>query len=54
MCLSGKALQTVRGVEDNYKEMIQRLDDKFCNTRKVVDLVISDFTALKRINDGDT
>lgn len=45
MCLSGKALQTVRGVEGNYK-MIQRLDDKFGNTRKVVDLVVSYFKAL--------
>ena len=54
MCLSGDALQTVRGAEGNYQEMIQRLDDKFGNVRKVVDLVISDLKALKRINEGDT
>ena len=54
MCLSGDALQTVRGAEGNYDEMIQKLDDKFGNARKVVDLVISDRKALKRINEGDT
>lgn len=54
MCLSGDALQTVRGAEGNYEEMFERLDDKFGNARKVVDLVISDLKALKRINEGDT
>lgn len=54
MCLGGDALQTVRGTEGNYKEMFQRLDDKFGNARKVVDMVISDLKALKRINEGDT
>lgn len=34
MCLVGDALQTVMGTEGNYNEMIQRLDDKYGNTRK--------------------
>ncbi|KAK4325374.1 hypothetical protein Pmani_004053 [Petrolisthes manimaculis] len=54
MCLSGDALQTVKGVEGNYIEMMQRLDDKYGNMRKVMDLVISDLKALKKINEGDT
>ena len=40
MCLGGDALHTVRGAEGNYDEMIQRLDDKYGNTRKVVDCVV--------------
>ncbi|KAK4322373.1 hypothetical protein Pmani_006887 [Petrolisthes manimaculis] len=53
-CLSGDALQTVKGVEGNNIEMMQRLDDKYGNMRKVMDLVISDLKALKKINEGDT
>ena len=54
MCLSGEALQAVKGSEGDYDEMIRRLDDKFGNSRKIVDLVISDLKALKKIPDGDT
>ena len=54
MCLSGEALQAVKGSEGNYDEMLQRLDDKFGNSRKIVDLVISDLKSLKKISDGDT
>ena len=54
MCLSGDALQTVRGAESNYDEMFQRLDDKYGNARKIVDLVISDIKCLRKIIDGDT
>ena len=54
MCLSGEALQAVKGSEGNYEEMFQRLDDKFGNSRKIVDLVISDLKSLRKISDGDT
>ena len=54
MCLGGEALQAVKGSEGNYEEMFQRLDDKFGNSRKIVDLVISDLKSLKKITDGDT
>ena len=53
MCLSGEALQAVKGSEGNYEEMFQRLDDKFGNSRKIVDLVISDLKSLRKISDGD-
>ena len=48
MCLSGEALQAVKGSEGNYEEMFQRLDDKFGNSRKIVDLVISDLKSLRK------
>ncbi|XP_047499242.1 uncharacterized protein LOC125046242 [Penaeus chinensis] len=54
MCLGGEALQTVKGSEGNYNEMFKRLDDKFGNPRKIVDLVISDLKSLRKISDGDT
>lgn len=53
MCLGGEALQAVKGSEGNYEEMFKRLDDKFGNSRKIVDLVISDLKSLKK-TDGDT
>ncbi|XP_063603426.1 uncharacterized protein LOC134779294 [Penaeus indicus] len=54
MCLGGEALQAVKGSEGNYDEMFKRLDDKFGNPRKIVDLVISDLKSLRKISDGDT
>ncbi|XP_037773212.1 uncharacterized protein LOC119568872 [Penaeus monodon] len=54
MCLGGEALQTIKGSEGNYDEMFKRLDDKFGNPRKIVDLVISDLKSLRKISDGDT
>ena len=48
MCLSGEALQTIRGAEGSYDEMFERLDDKYENARKIVDLVISDLKVLKK------
>lgn len=54
MCLSGDALQTIRGAEGNYDEMFERLDDKYGNARKIVDLVIGDLKCLRKISDGNT
>ncbi|XP_068229430.1 uncharacterized protein [Palaemon carinicauda] len=54
MCLGGEALQAVKGSEGNYDEMIQRLDDKFGNPRKIVDLVVGELRSLKKIYDNDT
>ena len=39
-CLCGPALQTVRGVEDDYDKMIERLDKGFGDSRKFVDTII--------------
>lgn len=54
MCLGGEALQAVKGSEGSYDEMFKRLDDKFGNSRKIVDLVVSDLKSLKKIADGDS
>ncbi|XP_064112965.1 uncharacterized protein LOC135219811 [Macrobrachium nipponense] len=54
MCLGGEALHAVKGSEGNYDEMIQHLDDKFGNSRKIVDLVVGKLRSLKKIYDDDT
>ncbi|KAK3882458.1 hypothetical protein Pcinc_013165 [Petrolisthes cinctipes] len=53
-CLTGDALKTVKGVENDYELMIKRLDDKYGNSRKVVDMVLCDLKALKKIPEGDS
>ncbi|XP_064115038.1 neurofilament medium polypeptide-like [Macrobrachium nipponense] len=50
----GEALQAVKGSEGNYDEMIQRLDDKFGDSRKIVDFVVGELRSLKKIYDDDT
>ena len=52
-CLSGEALKCVLGVENDYHEMFKRLDEKFGNDRKIVDVVVNDLKALKKITEGD-
>ncbi|KAK4304813.1 hypothetical protein Pmani_023248 [Petrolisthes manimaculis] len=52
-CLTGDALKTVLGVEDDYEEMFKRLDEKFGNKRKIVDFVINDLKSLKKLSDCD-
>ena len=54
MCLSGETLQAIKGSEGNYDEMSQRLDGIFGNSRKIMNLVISDLKSLKKISDSDT
>ena len=53
-CLYGPALQTVRGVEDDYDKMIERLDKVYGDSRKFVDTIISDIKSIKPIHDGDS
>ena len=52
-CLSGPALETVKGVEDNFDEMFFRLDKAYGDSRKFVDAVVHDIRSLKPIPDGD-
>ncbi|XP_043233392.1 uncharacterized protein LOC122387342 [Amphibalanus amphitrite] len=52
-CLSGAALETVKGVEDDYEEMFRRLDLKYGETRKLVDSIILDIKRLKPIPEGE-
>ena len=51
--LFGPALQTVKGVADDYTQMFQRLDDVFGNSRKFVDSIIYDIKSIKPIQEGD-
>ena len=46
-CLSGEALQSIKGLENDYQKMFDRLKEKYGNQRKIVDLIISDLRALK-------
>ena len=53
-CLNGAALSAVQGVENDYDKIFQRLDDKFGDSCKLVDAVLSDLKSIKPISDGDT
>lgn len=39
-CLTGEAIKTVKGVETDYDEMFNRLDEKYGNSRKIVVVVL--------------
>ena len=53
-CLSGEALETIKGIEGDYLEMFQRLDAKYGEPRKVVDAIIFDIQKLKPVPEGDS
>ncbi|KAK4324215.1 hypothetical protein Pmani_005217 [Petrolisthes manimaculis] len=53
-CLSGDALKAVKGVETDYDQMFKRLDEKYGNCRKIVDVVLCDLKSLRKISDGDS
>ena len=53
-CLYGSALQTFRGVEDDYKKMFERLDKVYGDSRKFIDAVISDIKSIKSIHDRES
>lgn len=50
-CLSGDALQSVRGVENDYDAMQERLDQKYGSPRKIVDMVIGDLRAMSPVSE---
>lgn len=52
-CLSGDALQSVRGLENDYNAMQKRLDQKYGSPRKIVDLITGDLRALSPVSKGD-
>ena len=53
-CLSGSALNAVKGVEDDFDEMFHRLDNMYGDPRKFVDSVVQELKTLKPIAEGDT
>ena len=52
-CLSGNALETVKGVDNDYEEMFRRLDLKYGRPEKLVDVVISDLQGIGRVDDDN-
>ena len=53
-CLIGSALETVKGVEDNFDEMFYRLDTTYGDPRKFVDVVVQELKSIRPIPDGDS
>ena len=53
-CLSGEAQKLVKPVEDDYEEMMKRLESKYGRNEKQVDVILQDIKNLKRVADGDT
>ena len=53
-CLSGEALEVVKGVEHSFDEMIERLENKYADHRKLVDVVINDLKTIKPLEAGDS
>ena len=52
-CLSGEALECVKGVEDSYDAMLERLKEKYGNPCKITESIIRDMKLLKPIPEGD-
>lgn len=52
-CLVGEVLQSIKGLEDDNNEMFKRLEQKFGNHRKNMDLIVDDLRALKTPLEGD-
>ena len=52
-CLSGEALQLVLPVDDDYEEMIRRLDFKYGRPEKLVDVILNELKSLKKVDDDD-
>ncbi|KAK3097424.1 hypothetical protein FSP39_009560 [Pinctada imbricata] len=52
-CLSGEALSTVKGVDDDFNEMFRRLDLKYGRPEKLSDAVLQELKGLTALRDGD-
>jgi hypothetical protein len=52
-CLSGDALRTVKGVDDDFTEMFHRLDIKYGRPEKQADAVLNEIKKLKSSTEGD-
>ena len=53
-CLNGDALSCVEGVEDKFKEMFRRLDNKYGNKCKLTESIVSELKNLKPVQEGDS
>lgn len=53
-CLSGEALEVVRGVDDSFDSMIERLDARYGSPSRQVETVLSDIKGLKSVPEGNS
>ena len=53
-CLSGKAMDSIIGIEDDYGKMWERLYSVFGDPEKVVDSVLKDLKSLNPVRDDDS
>ena len=52
-CLSGEALQHVIAVDDDYDEMMKRLDMKYGRPEKLIDVILGELKSLRRVEEND-
>ena len=52
-CLSDEALKHVHAVDDDYDEIVKRLDLKYGRPEKLVDLVLNELEGLQRVEEND-
>ena len=52
-CLSGKALEIISGVEDDYDKIWKRLKTVFGNPERVVDSILFDIKSLTPVREDD-
>ena len=52
-CLKDEAYEYVQNVDDDYKAMLKRLDEKYGCASKLVDLVMKDIKNMKSIKEAD-
>ena len=52
-CLSGEPLDLIRNVDDDYNEMIKRLDDKYGDTQRFTDAIMNEVKSLTAVSSRD-
>ena len=52
-CLSGKALDTIRNVDDNLDKMLERLNERFGQKSKLADVIMNEIKHLRQVHDND-
>ena len=52
-CLSGEAELEIRGADDDYNEMVRRLDLRYGCPEKLVDSVMGELRRMPRISEND-
>ena len=52
-CLSDEALKHVLAVDDDYDEMMRRLDFRYGRPEKLVDVILGELKAQRRVEESD-